>query len=253
MTRAADGWWRPTGRATARRRRATATSRRRAHAAARPAVAAPARRRPRAVARLRSGHVRVDRPGLDRAPARRRLIYELHIGTFTPDGHARRGDREAATTSVDLGVDHVELLPVNAFNGAQNWGYDGVGWFAVHETTAARRRTSGSSTPATPRARRDPGRRLQPPRPSGNYLPQFGPYLKSGANTWGDLGQPRRRGVRRGAPLHPRQRADVAARTTTSTGCASMPCTRSSTTPPSSARGDGDRGRRALGAPAAAR
>ena len=29
---------------------------------------------------------------------------------------------------VDLGVDLVELLPVNAVNGTHNWGYDGVGW-----------------------------------------------------------------------------------------------------------------------------
>ena len=32
----------------------------------------------------------------------------------------------------ELGVDLVELLPVNAFDGDRNWGYDGVGWYAVH-------------------------------------------------------------------------------------------------------------------------
>ena len=46
--------------------------------------------------------------------------------------------------------------------------------------------------------------------PSGNYLPEFGPYLRDAErNTWGVVGQPRRAG---GAPLHRRERADVDAR-----------------------------------------
>ncbi|MDF2444375.1 MAG: maltooligosyltrehalose trehalohydrolase, partial [Subtercola sp.] len=59
-------------------------------------------------------------------------IYELHLGTFTPSGTL-----DAAIEKLDhlvsIGVDFVELLPVNAFNGTHNWGYDGVLWFAVHE------------------------------------------------------------------------------------------------------------------------
>ena len=39
---------------------------------------------------------------------------------------------------------------MNDFNGTRNWGYDGVGWFAVHEPTAARRATGASWTRATP-------------------------------------------------------------------------------------------------------
>ena len=35
---------------------------------------------------------------------------------------------------VSLGVDMVELLPVNAFSGMRNWGYDGVLWFAVQDS-----------------------------------------------------------------------------------------------------------------------
>ena len=61
------------------------------------------------------------------------VIYELHIGTFTP-----AGTLDAAIDKldhlVDLGVDFVELLPVNAFNGDHNWGYDGVLWYAVQES-----------------------------------------------------------------------------------------------------------------------
>ena len=60
------------------------------------------------------------------------VIYELHLGTFTPEGTL---DAAAAQLDhlVELGVDLVELLPVNAFNGTHNWGYDGVLWFVVDE------------------------------------------------------------------------------------------------------------------------
>ena len=60
------------------------------------------------------------------------VIYELHVGTFSPegtfDGVASRLDH-----LVDLGVTHVELLPVNAFSGERGWGYDGVQLYAPHE------------------------------------------------------------------------------------------------------------------------
>ena len=60
------------------------------------------------------------------------VIYELHIGTFT-----REGTFDAALGKLDhlreIGVDFVEVMPVNAFNGTHNWGYDGVLWSAVHE------------------------------------------------------------------------------------------------------------------------
>ncbi len=60
------------------------------------------------------------------------VIYELHVGTFTPagtfDGVVDRLDHLAG-----LGVTHVELMPVNAFPGRDGWGYDGVALFAPHE------------------------------------------------------------------------------------------------------------------------
>ena len=102
-------------------------------------------------------------------------------------------------------------MPVNAFNGTHNWGYDGVLWYAVHELL---RRAGG--VPALRRrlprrrARRDPGRRLQPPRPVGELPARVRAVPHGGAQHLGRPGQPRRRGVGRGAPLHPRQRADVA-------------------------------------------
>jgi maltooligosyltrehalose trehalohydrolase len=59
------------------------------------------------------------------------VIYELHIGTFTP-----QGTFEAVIEKLDhlagLGVTHLELMPVNEFSGARGWGYDGVDLFAPH-------------------------------------------------------------------------------------------------------------------------
>ena len=60
------------------------------------------------------------------------MIYELHVGTFTPEGTFDAAI-EKLDHLVDLGVDFVELMPVNAFNGTHGWGYDGVLWYAVHE------------------------------------------------------------------------------------------------------------------------
>ncbi|HEV7166455.1 MAG TPA: malto-oligosyltrehalose trehalohydrolase [Micrococcaceae bacterium] len=115
------------------------------------------------------------------------VVYELHLGTFTPEGtlDAAIGKLEYL---VQLGVDFIELLPVNAFNGTHNWGYDGVLWYAVQEeyggpaayqrfVDAAHRHGLGVIQDVV----------YNHLGPSGNYLPQFGPYLSHGAgNTWGD-------------------------------------------------------------------
>lgn len=79
------------------------------------------------------------------------VIYELHIGTFTPDG-TFDGAIGKLDYLANLGIDFVELLPVNAFNGMRGWGYDGVLWFAVHEPYGAPTDTGGSSTRVTPTA-----------------------------------------------------------------------------------------------------
>ncbi len=52
------------------------------------------------------------------------------MGTFTPAGTFDPAI-ERLDHLVDLGIDLVELLPVNAFNGEYNWGYDGVCWYAA--------------------------------------------------------------------------------------------------------------------------
>lgn len=64
-------------------------------------------------------------------PLKDYIIYELHVGTFTP-----KGTFEALIDKIayfkDLGVSAIELMPVAEFPGNRNWGYDGVYPFAPH-------------------------------------------------------------------------------------------------------------------------
>ncbi|GAC1459236.1 MAG: malto-oligosyltrehalose trehalohydrolase [Ktedonobacterales bacterium] len=59
------------------------------------------------------------------------VVYELHVGTFTPVGTF-----ESAIARLDhlvaLGITHVELMPVSEFPGDRGWGYDGVDLYAPH-------------------------------------------------------------------------------------------------------------------------
>ncbi|GAB3915467.1 hypothetical protein GCM10027613_11530 [Microlunatus endophyticus] len=115
------------------------------------------------------------------------VIYELHVGTFTAEGTLVSAV-ERLDHLVDLGVDAVELMPVNAFNGDHGWGYDGVCWYAVQESYGG---------PAAYQAFVDACHQrgiaviqdvvYNHLGPSGNYLPRFAPYLSEGrSNTWGD-------------------------------------------------------------------
>ena len=65
-------------------------------------------------------------PGLD---PRRAVIYELHVGTFTPEGTFRAAIGKLPYLR-DLGVTAIEIMPVGDFAGQRNWGYDGVALFA---------------------------------------------------------------------------------------------------------------------------
>lgn len=112
------------------------------------------------------------------------VIYELHIGTFTPDGtfDAAIGKLDHL---VDLGVTHVEVMPVNSFDGVDGWGYDGVLWGAVHEPY-------GGPDGFKQFVDACHGRGLavlldvvyNHLGPSGAYLDRFGPYF-AGRNDWG--------------------------------------------------------------------
>lgn len=57
------------------------------------------------------------------------VLYEMHIGTFTPEGTFRAAI-DKLDYLVDLGITAVELMPVNDFPGKHDWGYDGVCLFA---------------------------------------------------------------------------------------------------------------------------
>ena len=114
------------------------------------------------------------------------IIYELHIGTFTPEGTLDSAIGKLDHL-VDIGVDFVEVLPVNGFNGTHNWGYDGVLWYTVHEgyggPEAYQRFVDACHARGLAVLQDVVYNHLGP---SGNYLPRFGPYLHDeNANTWG--------------------------------------------------------------------
>ncbi len=105
------------------------------------------------------------------------VLYELHVGTFTD-----KGTFDAAIGRldhlVDLGVDLVELMPVNAFDGERGWGYDGACWYAVHAPYGG---PDGLKRFVDACHSRGLGVVLDVVYnhlgPSGAYLPEFGPYL----------------------------------------------------------------------------
>jgi maltooligosyltrehalose trehalohydrolase len=113
------------------------------------------------------------------------VIYEVHVGTFTPDGTFDSAI-ERLDYLVDLGVGFVELMPVNSFSGTHGWGYDGVLWYSVHESyggpdglvrliDACHARGLGVLIDAV----------FNHLGPSGNYLPKYGPYLTEANTGWG--------------------------------------------------------------------
>lgn len=119
-------------------------------------------------------------------PVEGAVIYELHLGTFT-----EAGTFDSAIDKLDylveLGVDFVELMPVNSFAGTHGWGYDGVLWYSVHEpyggpdglvrfVDACHAKGLGVLIDAV----------FNHLGPSGNYLPRYGPYLSSASNPWGE-------------------------------------------------------------------
>jgi maltooligosyltrehalose trehalohydrolase len=59
------------------------------------------------------------------------VIYELHVGTFTPEGTFAAAAARLGHL-VDLGVTAVEIMPVAEFPGDRGWGYDGVDLYAPH-------------------------------------------------------------------------------------------------------------------------
>ncbi|KAI9101040.1 maltooligosyl trehalose hydrolase [Phlyctochytrium arcticum] len=113
------------------------------------------------------------------------VLYELHIGTFSEEGTF-----DAAIKKLDhlvqLGIEAVELLPCNAFPGKWNWGYDGVGLYAVQESYGG---PDGLKRFVDACHNRGIGVIMDVVYnhlgPDGNYLECFGPYFSTKSNSWG--------------------------------------------------------------------
>ena len=121
------------------------------------------------------------------APLASAVVYELHVGTFTPEGTF-----EAAIDRlehlVDLGVTAVELMPVAEFPGKHGWGYDGVSLFAPHHAYGGpeglKRLVDACHARGLAVVMDVVYNHLGP---DGNYLGSFGPYFTDRYSTpWGD-------------------------------------------------------------------
>lgn len=114
------------------------------------------------------------------------VLYEMHVGTFSPEG-TFDGAVQLLPHLVELGIDAVELLPVNEFSGNRGWGYDGVDLFAPHHAyggpeglkrlvDACHLHGIGVIVDVV----------YNHLGPAGNYLPEFGPYFSERHRTnWG--------------------------------------------------------------------
>ena len=115
------------------------------------------------------------------------VIYELHTGTFSPQG-TFQGVAQKLDHLVDLGITHIELMPVNSFSGTHGWGYDGVGLFAPHEPYGG---PAGLKELVDECHARGIAVILDVVYnhlgPEGNYLDRFGPYFTNRySSPWGN-------------------------------------------------------------------
>ena len=77
------------------------------------------------------------------------VIYELHVGTFTPEG-TWRSAIEKLPLLADSGITTLELMPVSDFPGRFGWGYDGVFPYAPTHRTGRPTTFARSSIGRTP-------------------------------------------------------------------------------------------------------
>jgi maltooligosyltrehalose trehalohydrolase len=114
------------------------------------------------------------------------IFYELHTGTFTPDGTF-----DGVVSKLDylreLGITAIELMPVAEFPGNRNWGYDGVALYAPHSSYGGpeglKRLVNACHQAGLAVVLDVVYNHLGP---EGNYLSEFGPYFTDQYRTpWG--------------------------------------------------------------------
>jgi len=132
---------------------------------------------------LRSLHSSGFRP----RPLREGVIYELHVGTFTPEGTYQAAQQKLSYLA-GLGITHVELLPLATFPGKHGWGYDGVDWYAPQPSYGTPQDLARFVA-----ACHEQGMAVLLDvvynhfGPDGNYVGNFAPYFTSRVKTpWGD-------------------------------------------------------------------
>jgi maltooligosyltrehalose trehalohydrolase len=114
------------------------------------------------------------------------VIYELHVGTFTPEGTFDAA-AERLPELLALGITAVELMPVAEFPGERNWGYDGVHLYAPHHAyggpAGLKRFVNAAHTLGIGVVLDVVYNHVGP---EGNYLDRFGPYFTDTYRTpWG--------------------------------------------------------------------
>jgi maltooligosyltrehalose trehalohydrolase len=120
-------------------------------------------------------------------PLREYVIYELHVGTFSPEG-TFEGVIPRLATLKRLGITAIELMPVAQFPGTRNWGYDGTYPYAAQHSYGG---PEGLARLVAACHREGLAVILDVVYnhlgPEGNYLSSFGPYFTDRYRTpWGD-------------------------------------------------------------------
>ncbi|HWG74503.1 MAG TPA: malto-oligosyltrehalose trehalohydrolase [Acidimicrobiales bacterium] len=121
------------------------------------------------------------------APLASAVIYECHVGTFSPEG-TFDGAIARLDHLVDLGATAIELLPVAEASGDRGWGYDGVLLWAPHHAyggpTGLKRLVDAAHARGIAVVLDVVYNHLGP---SGNHLAKFGPYFTDRYQTpWGE-------------------------------------------------------------------
>jgi len=114
------------------------------------------------------------------------VVYELHVGTFTPQG-TFAAVIDKLEYLVALGITHIELMPVAEFSGSRGWGYDGADLYAPHHAYGdpddLKRLVDACHNRGLAVILDVVYNHLGP---AGNYLARFGPYFTDHyATPWG--------------------------------------------------------------------